>query len=79
MSSEAIASVGYDRATNVLELELAEGEVYRYYAVPRRVHQELQDILGHASPETTRRSYAHYVRKDFAAGLRLPMPAIKKS
>jgi hypothetical protein len=48
VQSRAIASVGYDRATNVLELELAEGEVYQYYAVPRRVHQELlaADSIG---------------------------------
>jgi len=48
VQSRAIASVGYDRATNVLELELAEGEVYRYFAVPRRVHQELlsADSIG---------------------------------
>ena len=46
--SRAIASVGYDRATNVLELELAEGEVYQYFAVPRRVHRELlaADSIG---------------------------------
>jgi hypothetical protein len=46
--SRAIASVGYDPATNVLELELAEGEVYRYFAVPRRVHRELlaADSIG---------------------------------
>jgi hypothetical protein len=41
VDSSAINSVGYDRATNVLELELAEGEVYRYFAVPHRVHREL--------------------------------------
>jgi len=48
VQSRAITSVGYDRATNVLELELAEGEVYQYYAVPRRVHQELltADSIG---------------------------------
>jgi len=41
VESREIASVGYDAATNVLELEFADGDVYRYYAVPRRVHQEL--------------------------------------
>ncbi len=48
VQSRTIASVGYDRATNVLELELDEGEVYQYYAVPRRVHQELlaSDSIG---------------------------------
>ena len=48
VQSRAIASVGYDRATNVLELELADGDVYRYFAVPSRVHQELlaADSIG---------------------------------
>jgi len=39
---------------------------------------QVSAAVGHASLETTRRSYAHYVCKDFAAGLRLPMPASKK-
>lgn len=48
VQSRAIASVGYDRTTNVLELELAEGEVYQYYAVPVSVHQQLlaADSIG---------------------------------
>jgi hypothetical protein len=48
VQSRAIASVGYDRDTCVLELELSAGEVYRYFAVPARVHQELlaADSIG---------------------------------
>ena len=48
VESHAITSVGYDRATNVLEIEFVDGDVYRYFAVPRRVHQELlaADSLG---------------------------------
>jgi len=48
VQSRAIASVGYDPATNVLELEFSDGDVYRYYAVPRRVHHELlsADSIG---------------------------------
>ncbi|HEU5271516.1 MAG TPA: KTSC domain-containing protein [Jatrophihabitans sp.] len=41
VESSAIASVGYDRATSVLEIEFADGDVYQYFAVPRRVHSEL--------------------------------------
>jgi hypothetical protein len=48
VQSNAIASVGYDREHATLEIEFVEGDVYRYYAVPRRVHQELlaADSLG---------------------------------
>lgn len=41
MPSGTIASVGYDRATNVLELEYANGGIYRYFAVPPSVHAAL--------------------------------------
>lgn len=40
-------SVGFDPATNQLEIEFRDGGVYRY-SVPRRIHQELMsaDSLG---------------------------------
>lgn len=61
VQSRAIASVGYDRNTNVLELELAEGEVYQYYAVPRRVHQELMaaDSIGRYFLSQIRNRYGY--------------------
>jgi hypothetical protein len=34
VASRSLASVGYDRATNVLEIEYRSGDVYRYFAVP---------------------------------------------
>jgi N-formylglutamate amidohydrolase len=34
VESAAVASVGYDPATNELEIEYAGGGVYRYYGVP---------------------------------------------
>ncbi len=34
VASQSLASVGYDRATNVLEIEYRSGDVYRYFAVP---------------------------------------------
>jgi hypothetical protein len=39
--SSVLAAVGYDAATAELEIEFASGDVYRYYAVPARVHREL--------------------------------------
>jgi hypothetical protein len=48
VQSQAIASVGYDQATNVLELEFVEGDVYQYFLVPASVYRELMaaDSLG---------------------------------
>ncbi len=41
MESSAVASVGYDQALGVLELEFASGEVYRYFGVSAAVHAAL--------------------------------------
>jgi hypothetical protein len=38
VDSRAIVSVGYDKATNVLEVEFAgDGGIYQYFAVPASV------------------------------------------
>ncbi len=39
--SEAVASVGYDPATNELDIEYISGDVYRYAMVPPSVHRDL--------------------------------------
>lgn len=61
VQSRAIASVGYDPASNVLELEFADGDVYRYYAVPRRVHRELlaADSMGRYFQSEIRDQYGY--------------------
>ncbi|KAA9130363.1 KTSC domain-containing protein [Microbacterium caowuchunii] len=41
VESSALASVGYDAATGVLEIEFTSGEVYRYFAVPPSAHRGL--------------------------------------
>jgi len=41
VESTVIASIGYDAATGVLELEFHSGGVYRYFLVPPSVHREL--------------------------------------
>jgi hypothetical protein len=41
VSSTSIASIGYDEATQTLEVEFAHGGVYQYFDVPARVHQDL--------------------------------------
>ncbi|MCR2763746.1 KTSC domain-containing protein [Microbacterium sp. zg.B48] len=41
VDSSALASVGYDPQTAELEIEFVSGDVYRYFAVPARVHRDL--------------------------------------
>ncbi|WP_241681045.1 KTSC domain-containing protein [Pseudactinotalea terrae] len=43
-----MAAVGYDAATNELEVEFIGGDVYRYSMVPPSVHRELMvaDSIG---------------------------------
>lgn len=46
LDSEALASVGYDAAQHVLEVEFTSGRVYQYFGVPRH---EVDRLLGAAS------------------------------
>lgn len=41
VQSSAVSAVGYDPATNELEIEYAHGDVYRYSLVPPSVHRAL--------------------------------------
>lgn len=41
VESSSVASVGYDAARAVLELEFRNGAVYRYFAVPAPVYEGL--------------------------------------
>ena len=61
VDSSALSAVGYDPATNVLELEFVEGDVYRYFAVPRRIHRELlaAESLGRYFLTNIRDRYRH--------------------
>ena len=56
--SSSLASVGFDPATNELEIEFREGGVYRY-AVPRRIHSELMasESLGAYFARRIRHAY----------------------
>jgi KTSC domain len=46
VASSSLASIGFDPATNELEIEFRAGGIYRY-AVPRRVHRELMAADSH--------------------------------
>ena len=39
--SKTLRSVGYQAVTTTLEVELADGSVYRYFGVPERRYQNL--------------------------------------
>jgi KTSC domain-containing protein len=47
VTSESLASVGYDSTRQLLEIEFASGEIYRYYQVPVNVHRELMAADSH--------------------------------
>lgn len=61
VTSSAVASVGYDRATNVLEIEFVEGHTYRYFAVPASVHAAFlaAGSLGTFFAQRIRHTYSH--------------------
>ena len=63
--SSSLESVGFDPATNELEIEFREGGVYRY-AVPRRIHAELlaSDSLGAYFARRIRHSYPGWKVQD---------------
>jgi KTSC domain len=47
VTSESLASVGYDEARRLLEVEFSSGEVYRYYDVPPAVYEQLMRADSH--------------------------------
>ena len=50
--SEAVRSIGYEGST--LEVEFADGDVYRYFEVPEAVYGEM--MLAESVESTARRS-----------------------
>lgn len=59
--SEALASVGYEPAGAVLEVQFTSGGLYRYYGVPAEVHRALMgaDSRGHYFAEHIRDRYRY--------------------
>lgn len=41
ITSSNIASVGYDKETQILEIEFHHGAIYQYFDVPEMIHEEL--------------------------------------
>lgn len=60
VASSVIDAIGYDPATNVLEIEFSSGDCYRYFAVPASVHAEFlaAGSLGTFFARRIRHTYA---------------------
>jgi KTSC domain len=41
VNSSTIQSVGYDAATNTLEIEFTNGNIYQYFDVPQGIYEGL--------------------------------------
>jgi hypothetical protein len=59
VESKVLRSVGYDSDDQILEIEFASEDVYRYFVVPRSVHAALMDAEspGRYFNETIRDRY----------------------
>ena len=49
VSSSNLASVGYDAATQILEIEFHSGSVYQYSGVPAAIYKGLMAASSHGS------------------------------
>ena len=47
VSSSNIASIGFDEASNTLEIEFNNGGIYQYYGVPSSEYQALMSADSH--------------------------------
>lgn len=49
VTSSNIASIGYDPASSVLEVEFVNGSIYQYRSVPQYIHDALMTASSHGS------------------------------
>lgn len=61
MQSAALVWVAFDAATNTVEAEFTSGGVYRYFAVPKRVYDQVlaSESVGAAFNRLIRDVYAY--------------------
>jgi hypothetical protein len=57
VTSSDVASVGYDRAAGVLEVEFLTGSIYQYQGVPASVYEGLMSAPSHG------KYFAAYIKK----------------
>ena len=70
----------WEKARKAVGVSMTWYQATRHTTVSRALKagvplDEVAAAVGHSSPEVTARHYAHFVRKSFAPGLRLPMPS----
>jgi hypothetical protein len=60
VDSSTLASVGYDPAAKVLEVQFRHGGVYQYLDVPADVHRDLMSAnsIGHYISRVIKPNYA---------------------
>jgi ATP-dependent DNA helicase RecG len=49
VDSSNIATVGYDKKTSIMEVELHNGDIYQYFDVPEKVYLELLNAPSHGA------------------------------
>lgn len=59
VESSSLDSVGYDRASRVMEVEFKNGGVYQYFGVAPGVHRRLMDAASKG------RYFARAVRSEY--------------
>lgn len=42
VSSSTVASIGYDEASEIVEVEFVNGSIYQYYSVPASVFEQFR-------------------------------------
>lgn len=47
VSSSNIASIGYDQASQTLEIEFLNGSIYQYFDIPQHVYGGLMSASSH--------------------------------
>lgn len=44
VASTNVASIGYDEATETLEVEFLNGSIYQYYNVPISIYEQMMQV-----------------------------------
>jgi len=60
VNSSNLASVGYDEASAILEIQFHSGGVYQYFRVPSSIHQGLMAASSHG------KYFRRYILKQYS-------------
>ncbi|MHB1147329.1 MAG: KTSC domain-containing protein [Lutibacter sp.] len=59
VESSNLASIGYDAANEILEVEFNHGGVYQYFDVPENVYEALMNASSHG------RYFVHNIKDEY--------------